>query len=109
MNRPPPAPANVARLRPYVAAAIAAIVDARACTPASLRRAAYEGTPDDPVIAAYVEKVRRAAYRVTDSDIDRLRAGGLDDDEVFEITVAAALGEAMRGLRAGLRLIGREP
>ena len=41
---------------------------------------------------SYAAKVRDESYRVTDADVAELRAAGLSEDEVFEITVAAALG-----------------
>ena len=45
-------------------------------------------------LAAYVEKVALHAYRVTDEDIETLRAAGHSEDAVFELTLAAALGAA---------------
>lgn len=47
----------------------------------------------------------RLLYRVTDADITALRVHGLSDDAIFELTVAAALGEAERRLAAGLALL----
>ena len=41
--------------------------------------------------AAYVEKVRAGAYRVTDADVDALKTAGLSDDEIFELTVSTAV------------------
>jgi hypothetical protein len=71
-----------------------------------LRRSICEGTPHDPAIRGYVDKVRHRSYRIPASDIDELRAANLSDDAVFEITVAAALGEGLRRLRIVLRLLG---
>jgi hypothetical protein len=56
----------------------------------------------------YVGAVRGHAYRVTDEDVDRLRGAGLDDDAIFELTVAAALGAAAERLQVGFSLLGRE-
>ena len=53
--------------------------------------------------AAYVAKVRRAAYTVTDADVDALRAAGLGEEEIFELTIAAALDAGLARLEAGLR------
>jgi alkylhydroperoxidase family enzyme len=77
-----------------------------ATTSGQLRRDAYDGVVEDPVLAHYVAMVREHAYRVTDADISALRAHGLSDDAIFELTVAAALGEAQRRLAAGLALAG---
>ena len=60
------------------------------------------------MLAHYVDVVRKHADRITDEDVERLRDAGLDDDAIFEMTVAAALGAAAERLRAGLSLLGRE-
>jgi hypothetical protein len=55
-------------------------------------------------LIAYAEKVARHAYRISDEDIERLRTAGYSDDEIFEVTVAVALGVGLfqrdRGLTA---------
>ncbi len=55
---------------------------------------------------AYVDKVRRHAYRVTDADVQNLLGAGYSQDQVFELTVAAAFGAARERLAAGLGAIG---
>jgi hypothetical protein len=59
--------------------------------------------PDD--LRPYVEKVARNAYKVTDEDVDALRAAGYSDDAIFELTLAAALGAARIRLAAGLQAL----
>ena len=58
--------------------------------------------PDD--LRPYAEKVARHAYRISDEDIERLRTAGYSEDEIFEVTVAVALGAGLlrrdRGLAA---------
>lgn len=76
-----------------------------ATTSGQLRRCAYDGVIEEPALARYVAMVRRHAYRVTDADITEVRAHGLSDDAIFELTVAAALGEGQRRLAAGLALL----
>ncbi|NOQ72699.1 MAG: hypothetical protein GQ574_11885 [Crocinitomix sp.] len=39
----------------------------------------------------YVEKVARNAYKVLDEDIAALKTAGFSEDEIFELTVTAAL------------------
>jgi alkylhydroperoxidase family enzyme len=55
--------------------------------------------------ATYVRKVFRHAYKVTDEDVAELRAAGRSEDEIFEATLAAALGAGRLRLRAGLAAI----
>jgi hypothetical protein len=60
--------------------------------------------PDD--MAPYLAKVHECAYDVTDADVEQLLAAGHSQDEVFEQTVAAAIGEGLRRLDAATRVIG---
>jgi alkylhydroperoxidase family enzyme len=70
----------------------------------AIRRSAFDGeVPDD--LKAYVQKVRLHAYKVTDSDIDRLLAAGYSEDQVFEITVATAVGAGLGRLDIGMRCL----
>jgi alkylhydroperoxidase family enzyme len=70
-------------------------------------RANVANTPTPaPELAAYLEKVRAHAYKVTDADVDRLKAVGLSEDEIFEQTVAAAISEGLRRLDAAAAVIG---
>jgi alkylhydroperoxidase family enzyme len=59
-------------------------------------------------VAAYVDTVARHAYRVTDEQVAALRAAGLSEDAVFEVTVAAALGAGLRRLERGLAALAAE-
>jgi alkylhydroperoxidase family enzyme len=62
----------------------------------SERRAAFHnsGLPEAP--GALVDKVARHAYRVTDEDITAARVSGLSEDQIFEMVVCAAIGQATR-------------
>lgn len=82
-----------------------AVLTHPATTPPQLRQAAYDGVPDDPAVAAYVALVDRQPYRVTDTEVAALREDGLSDDEIFDVTLAAALGAAQRRLDAALGLL----
>ena len=43
-----------------------------------------------------IDKVVKQAYRVTDGDIAAAKASGLSEDQIFEIIVCAAIGQAGR-------------
>ncbi len=45
-------------------------------------------------LEGYVDKVSRTPYKVVGADLDALRAAGHSEDEIFELTVATALGSA---------------
>jgi alkylhydroperoxidase family enzyme len=49
--------------------------------------------------------VRRHAYKVTDAQIEALRAADFSEDDIFELTVAAAVGAGLDRLDAGLRTL----
>jgi len=70
-----------------------------------LRDAAQPERPTPPELATYVEKVRLHAYRVTDGDVDALKAAGFSEDEIFEHTVSAAVAAGLERLDAGLRAL----
>jgi alkylhydroperoxidase family enzyme len=67
-----------------------------------LRAAAQPGRAAPEAMAAYLEKVRRRAYTVTDADVDALKAAGFSEDEIFEQTVAVAVASGLERLDAGL-------
>ena len=58
----------------------------------SVRQGALSGDALPAELAPFVAKVRDASYRVTDEDVNALTAAGLAEDEIFELTVAAAVG-----------------
>jgi alkylhydroperoxidase family enzyme len=72
---------------------------------AKLRDAAQPDRPVPPAAAAYIDTVRRHAHRVTDAQVEALRADGLSEDEIFELTVAAAVGAGLERLDAGLEAL----
>ena len=69
---------------------------------ARLREAAQPDRPAPPDFAPYLDKVRRHAYKVTDRDVEKLRAAGHSEDEIFEQTVSAAVAAGLERLDAGL-------
>ena len=70
-----------------------------------LREAARPDRPLPSTAQEYVDTVRKHAYRVTDAQVDALRAAGLSEDEIFELTVATAVGAGLERLDAGLEAL----
>ena len=97
------------RLRDEATRLVEAVLDGEGATSVHARHAAFAGRADDPVVARYLDVVRSHADRLTDEDVESLHAAGLDDDTIFELTVAAALGAGVKRLQVGLSLLGREP
>ena len=69
---------------------------------AALREAARPDRPAPPEFGAYLDKVRKHAYTVTDADVQALKNAGFSDDEIFEQTVAAAVATGLYRLERGL-------
>ena len=60
------------------------------------RRAALDNAGLSEPLGGLVNKVAKFAYKVTDDDIAVAKASGLSEDELFEIIICAAIGEATR-------------
>jgi alkylhydroperoxidase family enzyme len=86
---------------------VARVLDGPGVSPAAMRRAAAgtgsEGLP--PAAVPVIEKIRRHAYKVTDQDIAALAAAGLDEETIFELTIAAAVGVSKRRLELAMKVI----
>ena len=81
---------------------------------AGLRRAVFERThmgvgeiPVEAGLSALVEKIEQRPWTVTDEDYDRLRQS-YSEDQLFELTLAAATGAGVRRFEAGLRALGED-
>jgi alkylhydroperoxidase family enzyme len=88
-----------------------ALIDAVVNAPGQMsaeRRAAVAGESLPGPLGVFADKVRRRANTVTDDDLEALRQQGLDEDAIFELTVASAVGAASARLQAGLRAMGRD-
>src|SRR5215472_3077524 len=62
----------------------------------SERRAAFNNSGLAEPVGTLVDKVAKHANRVTDEDIATARESGLSEDQLFEIVVCAAIGQAAR-------------
>ena len=66
------------------------------------RRAAFDNAGLSEPISTLVNKVAKYAYKITDEDIAAAKASGLSEDELFEIIICAATGEATRQYETAL-------
>jgi hypothetical protein len=66
------------------------------------RRAAFDNRGVDERARSLIDKVARQAWTVTGADVAAATAAGVPEDEIFELTVCAALGQATRQLDAAL-------
>jgi hypothetical protein len=94
------------RHEPRVTALRHAVFESPGSTESAVRSAAGSGGDLPEPLSSYAAMVRERSYRISDADFARLTAAGLDDDVIFEITVAAAVGAALQRLDAGMRAVG---
>jgi len=75
-------------------------------TESEVRRSVASGDRmNDPLVDAYLEKIRNHAYKIVERDIAELKAAGWDEDQIFEISICTAFGAARQRLDAGLRAV----
>ena len=77
-------------------ALLARIIEGGGTASHAQRRAAFDNAGLAKPLSTLIDKVAKHAYKVTDEDIAAARASGLSEDEIFEIVVCAAIGQAVR-------------
>ena len=70
------------------------------------RRAAFNNAGLPEPLTGLIDKVTKRAYTVTDEDIAAAKASGFSEDQIFEIVVCAALGQATRNYETALAALG---
>ena len=75
---------------------IARILEGDGMASPAQRRAAFDHSAIGEPLNTLIDKVVKQAYRVTDGDIAVAKASGLSEDQIFEIVVCAAIGQAAR-------------
>jgi alkylhydroperoxidase family enzyme len=91
----------VANIHAHRKALIDRVVDGAGTSSNQDRRAALGGDGPEPA-RALIAKVTQHAYRITDEDIAAAKAAGLSEDQIFELVVTAAIGQANRQLETAL-------
>src|SRR5262245_48797998 len=82
------------------------VLRGKATLPVEIRQAAAARADAGPPAATeWVRKVHDHAYKTTEEDVALLKAAGLDEDAIFELTVAAAVGAASLRMERALRAL----
>lgn len=89
-------------IRPMHRALIARVLADKGTAPRELRRAAFDNDRLDEPMRSLVAKVAYHATEITDDDIAAVRNTGSSEDQIFEIVVCAAVGQATRQYESGL-------
>jgi hypothetical protein len=77
-------------------AVVARILEGDGSASHAQRRAAFDNAELTEPLRTLIEKIAKHAYKVTDDDIAAVLASGLSEDQIFELAVCAAIGEATR-------------
>ena len=83
-------------------AVVARILEGEGRASRAQRRAAFDDAVAGEPLRTLIGKVVSDPTRVTDGDIAAVKATGLSEDEVFELVVCAAVGQASRQYESAL-------
>jgi len=87
---------SLSEIRQARKALLARILEGEGKASVAQRRAAFDNAGLAEPLSTLVDKVAKHAYKVTDADIAAVRPAGLSEDQIFEIVVCAAIGQATR-------------
>jgi hypothetical protein len=77
-------------------AVVARILEGEGQASREQRKAAFDNAGLPEPARTLIEKVATHANQVTDQEVAAVRAAGLSEDQIFEIVVCGAVGEAVR-------------
>jgi alkylhydroperoxidase family enzyme len=83
-------------------ALVARILEGDSRASQAQRRAAFNNAGLAEPLSTLIRKVAKHAYKVTDDDIVAARASGVSEDQIFELVVCAAIGQATRQYDAAI-------
>ena len=83
-------------------ALVTRILEGEGTTSPPQRRAAFDNAGLAKPLNALINKVALHACKVTDEDMATARAAGLSKDQIFELAVCAAIGQATRQYNTAL-------
>jgi len=75
---------------------VARVLEGEGRSSPEIRRGAFDNEGLTEPMRTFVEKVAHRARTVTDADISTLRKAGLSEDQIYEVVVCAAIGQATR-------------
>jgi hypothetical protein len=88
-------------------AAVERVLDGKGVAAMQARRAAFDNTGvEHEAVRTLIDKVAKHAYKVTDEDVAAAKRA-VSEDEVFELVVCAAIGQATRQIDAALAVIAK--
>lgn len=83
-------------------ALIARLLEGNGCASHQARRDAFDDALPAGPLGELAHTVTVAPTQVTDAQFEAARAQGASEDEIFEVVICAAVGQATRQYRAAL-------
>ena len=83
-------------------AVVARILEGDGLTSRAQRRTAFDDAVVGEPLRTLIGKVATSPTRITDADMALVKNSGLSEDEVFELVVCAAVGQATRQYESAL-------
>lgn len=84
---------------------VARVLEGDGRAPRGQRRAAFDNAGLVEPLRTLIDKVAERPTRVTDEDIAAVKASGLSEDQIFELVVCAAIGQATRQYETALKAL----
>ncbi len=78
------------------------ILDGDGRAPQASRQRAFDNAELVEPLRGVINKVAQRPSEMTDQDIELVKAAGCSENEIFELVVCAAIGQATRQYEAGL-------
>lgn len=75
---------------------VARILEGKGTASSEERHAAFENDGLTEPLSIVIDKVARNAYKITEKDIMELKVSGISEDQIFELVICAAVGQATR-------------
>jgi alkylhydroperoxidase family enzyme len=88
---------------------VAQVLEGEGRASRDIRRAAFDNEGLAEPVRTFVDKVAHSARMVADTDIGTLRKAGLSEDQIYEIVVCAAIGQATRQYQNALAALSAAP
>ena len=86
-------------------AVVTGVLEGEGWAPRAQRRAAFENVGLVGPLGTLIDKVAKRPTRITDEDLAVVKASGLSEDQIFELVVCAALGQATRQYETALEAL----
>jgi hypothetical protein len=89
-------------------ALIRSVLDGDGCATPELRRSAYSNADLRNPLDDLIDKVVSNSHAITNSDIEAVKRTGVNEDQIFELVICAAIGEASRRYESVLRVLNSD-